>query len=100
MSGPGLQPLGIAAMSAKGATIAYPAPITRDGPGWRADVDLPFGVTGRRRARLHTIGWPAAFGGYVNPTLLLRPSADWSSAMTSPDVHARPDDARGGVLVR
>ena len=40
-----LQALGIAAMTAKGATIGYPAPITRDGPGWRADVDLPFGVT-------------------------------------------------------
>lgn len=25
--------------------ITFPAPITRDGPGWRADVDLPFGVT-------------------------------------------------------
>src|SRR5690606_34380369 len=23
----------------------FPGPITRDGPGWRADVDLPFGVT-------------------------------------------------------
>jgi S-DNA-T family DNA segregation ATPase FtsK/SpoIIIE len=40
-----LQSLGIAAMTAKGASIAYTAPITRDGPGWRADVDLPFGVT-------------------------------------------------------
>jgi S-DNA-T family DNA segregation ATPase FtsK/SpoIIIE len=25
--------------------VTFPAPITRDGPGWRADVDLPFGVT-------------------------------------------------------
>ncbi|MFD9894732.1 cell division protein FtsK [Amycolatopsis sp. NPDC059027] len=25
--------------------IHFPAPITRDGPGWRADVDLPAGVT-------------------------------------------------------
>ncbi|MFC5996266.1 FtsK/SpoIIIE domain-containing protein [Pseudonocardia hispaniensis] len=40
-----LQSLGIAAMSAKGATIGYVAPITRDGPGWRAEVDLPHGVT-------------------------------------------------------
>ncbi|MEH1125038.1 FtsK/SpoIIIE domain-containing protein [Micromonospora sp. CPCC 206061] len=24
---------------------AFPAPITRDGPGWRAEVDLPYGVT-------------------------------------------------------
>jgi S-DNA-T family DNA segregation ATPase FtsK/SpoIIIE len=40
-----LSALGIAAMTAKGATIGFPAPITRDGPGWRADVDLPFGAT-------------------------------------------------------
>lgn len=36
--------------------INFPAPITRDGPGWRADVDLPFGVTATdvmdKRARL------------------------------------------------
>src|SRR6266540_982453 len=25
--------------------ITFPSPITRDGPGWRADVDLPPGVT-------------------------------------------------------
>jgi DNA segregation ATPase FtsK/SpoIIIE, S-DNA-T family len=25
--------------------ISFPSPITRDGPGWRADVDLPPGVT-------------------------------------------------------
>lgn len=29
----------------KAADIEFPAPITRDGPGWRADVDLPHGVT-------------------------------------------------------
>ena len=40
-----LQALGLAAMSAKGQPISYVAPITRDGPGWRADLDLPFGVT-------------------------------------------------------
>lgn len=40
-----LQALGIAGITTKGAVIAYPAPITRDGPGWRADVDLPHGVT-------------------------------------------------------
>ncbi|MFG1997697.1 cell division protein FtsK [Spirillospora sp. NPDC048911] len=28
-----------------GSGIAFPAPITRDGPGWRADIDLPHGVT-------------------------------------------------------
>ncbi|WP_433215702.1 cell division protein FtsK [Dactylosporangium sp. CS-047395] len=27
------------------SAIAFPAPIVRDGPGWRADVDLPPGVT-------------------------------------------------------
>lgn len=51
-----LQSLGIAAMTNRGATISYVAPITRDGPGWRADVDLPFGVTvadvAERRDRL------------------------------------------------
>ena len=25
--------------------VRFPAPITRDGPGWRADIDLPPGVT-------------------------------------------------------
>lgn len=30
---------------AKGPRITFPAPITRDGPGWRAEVDLPYGVT-------------------------------------------------------
>ncbi|GAA2850171.1 FtsK/SpoIIIE domain-containing protein [Pseudonocardia halophobica] len=51
-----LQSMGIAAMNAKGASISYVAPITRDGPGWRADIDLPFGVTvadvAERRDRL------------------------------------------------
>jgi DNA segregation ATPase FtsK/SpoIIIE, S-DNA-T family len=28
-----------------GAGVTFPNPITRDGPGWRADVDLPYGVT-------------------------------------------------------
>lgn len=35
----------IPALGRKDARIAFPAPITRDGPGWRADVDLPLGVT-------------------------------------------------------
>ncbi|WP_377271664.1 cell division protein FtsK [Peterkaempfera sp. SMS 1(5)a] len=46
--------LGIGGMG-KGE-ITFPAPITRDGPGWRADVDLPHGVTAgdimERRKRL------------------------------------------------
>jgi DNA segregation ATPase FtsK/SpoIIIE, S-DNA-T family len=41
--------LGIAeinkAVSRGGDGITFPAPITRDGPGWRADIDLPYGVT-------------------------------------------------------
>lgn len=37
--------LGIGEMNKKGAAISFPGPITRDGPGWRADVDLPYGVT-------------------------------------------------------
>ncbi|WP_433572836.1 cell division protein FtsK [Streptomyces sp. CA-251247] len=41
--------LGIAeinkALGKGGEGIKFPAPITRDGPGWRADVDLPYGVT-------------------------------------------------------
>ncbi|MGL5823778.1 MAG: cell division protein FtsK [Nocardioides sp.] len=36
--------------------VGFPAPITRDGPGWRADIDLPGGVTAgdviERRDRL------------------------------------------------
>jgi S-DNA-T family DNA segregation ATPase FtsK/SpoIIIE len=37
--------LGISEMNKKGATIEFAAPITRDGPGWRADIDLPHGCT-------------------------------------------------------
>ncbi len=33
------------ALSKNPKAIGFPAPITRDGPGWRADVDLPYGVT-------------------------------------------------------
>jgi S-DNA-T family DNA segregation ATPase FtsK/SpoIIIE len=52
-----LSSLGIAAMNpTKGIAITFPAPIQRDGPGWRAEVDLPFGVTAvdimERRDRL------------------------------------------------
>lgn len=39
-----------------GRAVAFVAPITRDGPGWRADIDLPPGVTAgdviERRDRL------------------------------------------------
>jgi S-DNA-T family DNA segregation ATPase FtsK/SpoIIIE len=55
-----LASLGIAeinkAVGKGGGGITFPAPITRDGPGWRADVDLPYGVTAtdimERRDRL------------------------------------------------
>ncbi len=43
-----LESLGIAEINKvrrEGGGISFPAPITRDGPGWRADVDLPYGVT-------------------------------------------------------
>ena len=44
------------AMGKGGTGITFPAPITRDGPGWRADIDLPYGVTAidiiERRDRL------------------------------------------------
>jgi S-DNA-T family DNA segregation ATPase FtsK/SpoIIIE len=44
-----LSVLGIAgitsALAKNPKAIAFPAPITRDGPGWRADIDLPYGVT-------------------------------------------------------
>lgn len=41
--------LGIAeinrALAPKGSGIAFVSPIVADGPGWRAEVDLPYGVT-------------------------------------------------------
>jgi S-DNA-T family DNA segregation ATPase FtsK/SpoIIIE len=33
------------AVAKGGGGITFPAPITRDGPGWRAEIDLPYGVT-------------------------------------------------------
>jgi DNA segregation ATPase FtsK/SpoIIIE, S-DNA-T family len=33
------------ALSKGGHGITFPSPIVRDGPGWLAEVDLPFGVT-------------------------------------------------------
>ncbi|MGJ6968918.1 cell division protein FtsK [Streptosporangium sp. G11] len=36
--------LGVSGLNAK-ADVTFVAPITREGPGWRADVDLPYGVT-------------------------------------------------------
>lgn len=44
-----LAALGLAEINkavAKGGNgITFPAPIVRDGPGWRAEIDLPYGVT-------------------------------------------------------
>ncbi|MGF1663343.1 MAG: FtsK/SpoIIIE domain-containing protein [Kineosporiaceae bacterium] len=44
-----LSSLGLAEMSRAARDgrdpVTFPAPIQRDGPGWRAEVDLPFGVT-------------------------------------------------------
>jgi DNA segregation ATPase FtsK/SpoIIIE, S-DNA-T family len=40
--------LGIAEINraiASGSGIGFPSPVREDGPGWRAEVDLPYGVT-------------------------------------------------------
>ncbi|GAA1026753.1 FtsK/SpoIIIE domain-containing protein [Virgisporangium ochraceum] len=34
--------------------ITFPAPIVRDGPGWRAVIDLPFGITADRAIKKRT----------------------------------------------
>src|SRR5699024_10142398 len=62
------------AMAKGGGGIGFPKPITRDGKGWRADVDLPPGVTPgdvmERRSKLASglrrpLGcvWPEADSG-------------------------------------
>lgn len=40
-----LRACGVPALAKADRPISYVAPITRDGPGWRAEGDLPFGVT-------------------------------------------------------
>lgn len=40
-----LKSCGIGALSNKDAKIEFPHPVRQDGPGWRADIDLPLGVT-------------------------------------------------------
>jgi S-DNA-T family DNA segregation ATPase FtsK/SpoIIIE len=51
-----LSSLGVSALSGKGTRVTFAAPIQRDGPGWRAEVDLPQGVVvadvSERRERL------------------------------------------------
>jgi S-DNA-T family DNA segregation ATPase FtsK/SpoIIIE len=41
----GIAPLAAAIAKNAKTAVAFKAPITRDGPGWRADLDLPPGVT-------------------------------------------------------
>jgi S-DNA-T family DNA segregation ATPase FtsK/SpoIIIE len=61
----------------RGDGVRFPGPITRDGPGWRADVDLPPGVTAgdviERRDRLAS--------GLRRPLGCVWPEVD-------PDIHA------------
>ncbi|MEV7968280.1 cell division protein FtsK [Sphaerisporangium sp. NPDC088356] len=40
-----LTAISVSGINAKNPDIRFVAPITRDGPGWRADIDLPYGVT-------------------------------------------------------
>jgi S-DNA-T family DNA segregation ATPase FtsK/SpoIIIE len=40
-----LTAISVSGLNAKNPDIRFVAPITRDGPGWRADLDLPYGVT-------------------------------------------------------
>ncbi|MEU0570863.1 cell division protein FtsK [Nonomuraea sp. NPDC005983] len=40
-----LTSISVSGINAKNPEIRFVAPITRDGPGWRADLDLPYGVT-------------------------------------------------------
>jgi len=52
-----------AALKADPGAIKFIAPITRDGPGWRADIDLPYGITaaeviGRRDKLASGLGRP------------------------------------------
>lgn len=55
LSGLGIPSINQALDKGRG-TLTFPAPITRDGPGYRAEVDLPHGVTAgdviERRSRL------------------------------------------------
>jgi S-DNA-T family DNA segregation ATPase FtsK/SpoIIIE len=37
--------IGIAGIARDAEAISYPSPVARDGQGWRAEVDLPLGVT-------------------------------------------------------
>jgi S-DNA-T family DNA segregation ATPase FtsK/SpoIIIE len=97
-----LAALGIAEINktvAKGGNgITFPSPITRDGPGWLAEVDLPYGVTVTdvldRRAKLASglrrpLG--AACGRNRMPTSTPAGCACGSGTRTC----ARPSNPRG-----
>jgi len=92
--------LGIAGINqalARGVgAVTFPAPITRDGPGWRADIDLPYGVTVtdiiERRDRLASglrrpLGcvWPEpAHEEHAGRLVLWVGDQDMSAARTAP----------------
>lgn len=76
--------------------IGFPAPITRDGPGWRADIDLPYGVTAgevmERRDKLASgltrpLGcvWPEG-ANHIHPGRLVLWVGDQDMAATRPPV--------------
>jgi S-DNA-T family DNA segregation ATPase FtsK/SpoIIIE len=84
------------ALAPKGGGISFPAPIMRDGPGWRAEVDLPYGVTvtdiAKRRERLASglrrplaCVWPeSAPGEHTGRLILWVADRDMATAPPSP----------------
>ena len=100
--------LGIAELNkalTRGDGVRFPGPITRDGPGWRADIDLPPGVTAgdviERRDRLASglrrpLGcvWPTGDGDAHAGRLVVW-VADKAMANTKPATW--PLAARGAV---
>jgi DNA segregation ATPase FtsK/SpoIIIE, S-DNA-T family len=95
-----LSVLGIAgigqALAKNPKAISFTAPISRDGPGWRADVDLPYGVTAaeviERRDKLaaalnRPLGcvWPEGLT-HVHPGRLMLWVGDQDMATARPTV--------------
>ena len=86
--------LGIAEINkaiAAGTFPPLPSPVREDGPGWRAEVDLPYGVTashGHRPARAARIRTPQAAGRSLartrHPRARRAASSCGSAAPTSP----------------
>ncbi|WP_112107659.1 cell division protein FtsK, partial [Parafrankia sp. Ea1.12] len=80
----------------EGGGITFPSPIMRDGPGWRAEIDLPYGVTVsdilERRERLASglrrpLGcvWPeAGHDAHAGRLLLWVGDQDMSKAPAAP----------------